>query len=324
MQIACPTPAEHAAFLDLVNAEIRPGDGATRAWDDFPLALGESNLPWTLVARDDEGTIGAGLACLVRSFATSLGTVAVGGVGAVVTREEFRGQGLSRRLQEAMLAHLQRHNVPLAVLWSDRPEIYAGRGFVEAGWEHHLLLEGVEFPTPASLREYRGDDAETVGGLYAGHPWCTVREPGDARLLYGMPGTRGLVTVDDDDRALAAVFCGKGADFPDYVTEWSGPTEAVLALFGEARRRGWASRVLVPPGGEPLLNAAAARGGRWFAAPSGLWNVLDPALLRGMAAAAGVTPPADDGAVAWLGHVGGDGRSVPGALHVAVWGFDSV
>ncbi|MCP4572073.1 MAG: GNAT family N-acetyltransferase [bacterium] len=324
MQIACPSPAEHAAFRDLVNAEIRPGKGETRAWDDFPVILGEENRSWTLVARAPDGRLAAGLACLVRSFTTSLGILPIGGVGGVVTAQEFRGQGLSRRLQEAMLAHLHRHNVPLAVLWSDQPEIYAGRGFGPAGWEHHLLLEHVDLPVIDGAREYRPEDAEAVEELYASHPWRTVREPGDSRLLYGMPGTRGLVVADGDDRPVAAIFCGKGADFSGYVTEWSGEPWPVLGLFREARERGWASHVLVPPGGEKLLNAAAERGGRWFASVSGLWAVLDDRALRKAAEAADLAVPEDMVPAAWLGGVGDDGCSRPGLLHVAVWGFDSV
>ena len=59
----------------------------------------------------------------------------------------------------------------------------------------------------------------------------------------------GLVAVGEDESVLAAVFCGKGADFPNYVAEWSGPIGLVVALLGEARRRQWAQHVLVPPGG---------------------------------------------------------------------------
>lgn len=325
MQIACPSPAEHAAFREIVDAEIRPGDGGTRAWDDFPVILGEENRSWTLVARTPAGEVAAGLACLVRPFTTSLGTVPIGGIGGVVTLPAHRGLGLSRRLQESMLAHLHRHNVPLAVLWTDQPEIYAGRGFAAAGWEHHLLLDGVDLPPATGVRAFRDEDTEAVAALYGDHAWHTVREPGDAGRLYGMAGTRGLIAVEaGTERITAAVFCGKGADFPDYVTEWSGEDGAILGLFRVARERGWASRVLVPPGGEPVLNAVAEVGGRWFAAASGLWALLDPADLRRRTAEAGLEPPAEDTPAAWLGTVGDDGRSRPGVLHVAIWGFDSV
>ncbi|MBE0564735.1 MAG: GNAT family N-acetyltransferase, partial [Krumholzibacteria bacterium] len=266
MQIATATAGDHAGFRALVDAEIRPDRAKTHAWDDFPLVLDPANAPWTLVARAPDGSVAAGLAALIREHTTTLGPLRVAGLGSVVTRPEFRGQGLSTALQEAMLAKLERQDVPLAVLWTDRPEIYAGRGFAAAGWEHHADLGGVSFtaaPPELAVRTYRPADAEAVAALFARHPWRTVRQPGDAARLYGMPGTRGLVAEDPAGRVIAAVFCGKGADFPGYVPEWDGPPQAVLPLLAEARQRGWAEAVLVPAGGETLLERLAALGAGW-------------------------------------------------------------
>lgn len=324
MHIANPGPGQHAGFRSLVNAEIRPDHGDTSAWDDFPLILDPSNAAWTLVALDDDGNVAAGLAALIREFTTNCGRITVAGLGSVVTRPDCRGQGLSRALQEEMVACLRRKNVPLAVLWTDQPEIYAGRGFTTAGWEHHVLMDGAELPTGGAVRDYEPADAPAVGALYGAHPWRTVRLPGDDALLYGMPGTRGLVGTDPDGRVAAACFCGKGGDFPDYVTEWSGPVERVLPLLGTAVQRGWASRILVPSGGEPLVEALAARGAGWVAQPSGQWCVLDAPDLARRLTEAGLEPPQGDDATSWLGHVGDDGTLHPGPLHLAVWGFDSV
>jgi GNAT superfamily N-acetyltransferase len=257
-----------------------------------------------------------------------LGRLAVAGLGSVVTRPGFRGRGLSTALQNAMLERLRRQDVPLAVLWTDQPEIYAGRGFAAAGWEHHADLAGVAWPpAPPDLvvRAYADTDAAAVAALYAGHRWRTVRAPGDDGRLYGMPGTRGLVAVDPAGAVVAAVFSGKGADFPGYVPEWDGPVAAVMALLAEAWRRGWAEAVLVPAGGEALLEALAARGAGWAVQPSGQWCVVRPDLLAAAAATAGVRPPAaGDRAAAWLGAPDGQGGVRPGVLAAAVWGFDSV
>ncbi|MFN2372010.1 MAG: GNAT family N-acetyltransferase [Candidatus Krumholzibacteriia bacterium] len=328
MQIAIATAGDHAGFRALVDAEIRPDRAKTHAWDDFPLVLDPANAPWTLVARAPDGSVAAGVAALIRDHTTSLGTLAVAGVGSVVTRPEFRGRGLSTALQNALLERLRRQDVPLAVLWTDQPEIYAGRGFAAAGWEHHADLAGVAWP-PAppglTIRAYAGTDAPAVAALYARHRWRTVRQPGDDRRLYGMPGTRGLVAVDGTGAVVAAVFCGKGADFPGYVPEWDGPCDAVLALLAEAHGRRWVEAVLIPAGGEALLEALAARDAGWAVQPSGQWCVVRPDLLAAAAAAAGVAPPAAaEQAAAWLGAPDGQGGVRPGVLAAAVWGFDSV
>ena len=147
MQIASITPDRHAEFLALVDAEIRPDRAKTHAWDDFPLILSPDNAVWTLVATAADGALTGGLACLIREMATSCGNVPVAGIGSVVTRPENRGQGLSTALQNALLERLRRKNIPLAVLWTDQPEIYAGRGFVQAGWELHIVKSHLSYST---------------------------------------------------------------------------------------------------------------------------------------------------------------------------------
>lgn len=326
MEIAGLTVAQHADYLALVNAEIRPEDATTRAEDDFPLALGTANLEWQLGAWDGQGRLAGGLAVLVRPFATNCGPVAVGMVGSVVTRPDCRGEGLSGRLQAEALARLRRHGVPLAALWTDRPEIYAGRGFVPAGWEWHVALDGVELPSPtasSSVRAYEPADAAAVAALHEAHAWRTLRERGDAEVLYGMPGTRGLVALAGGAPA-AAVFCGKGADFAGYVAEWNGPAHLVLGLLATARAKGLADAVLVPPGGEALAAELGARGGQPVAQAAGCWAVVCADRLDAVVAAAGLPSPAPAAdARAWLGGIDERGCVAPGPLTIAVWGLDS-
>lgn len=329
MQIASITPARHAEFLDLVNAEIRPDRAKSNAEDDFPLILSSENADWILVTSSADGRIAAAVSCLIRDMQTSCGSVPVAGIGSVVTRPEFRGRGLSSTLQNAMLDKLRRKNVPLAVLWTDKPEIYAGRGFVAAGWELHIDLAEASLPQEQlpgfRIRPYEIRDASAVGALYDRHPLRTVRHPGDAAVLYGMKGTSGLVATGEDDTALAAVFCGKGADFSEYVAEWSGPVSLVEGLLAEARRRGWARYVLVPAGHEVLVSRMAARGARIFAQTSGYWAVLQPDRLGKYLQAAGVGAPVPlTDPRELLGSVDTDGQPQGGLIGIGIWGLDSV
>ncbi len=326
MEIAGLTVAQHADYLALVNAEIRPEGATTRAEEDFPLALGVANLEWQLGIVDAEGRLAAGLAVLVRRHATSCGDLAVGMVGSVATRPDCRGRGLSARLQAAALERLRARGVPLAALWTDRPEIYAGRGFVPAGWEWHVPLADVALP-PADrgtrIRAFTPADVSDVSRLHDLHPWRALREPGDAGLLYWMAGTSGLVAVAGD-RPQAAVFCGKGADFEGYVAEWDGPPSAVLPLLAAARASGLAAAVLVPPGGEALLRELAARGARPEPRFGACWCIVCPDLLAAAARRTGACPPPDvKDAAAWLGGVEPDDRVRPGPVTLAVWGLDS-
>lgn len=329
MQIARVGESEHAEFLALVNAEIRPDRAKTNAWDDFPLILGLENLSCQLVCRAADGRLAGGIACLIREFTTSCGPVAVAGIGSVVTHPDFRGKGVSSALQNEMLQVIRGKNVPLAVLWTDQPEIYAGRGFTPAGWEIHVDLAEMQPPGPVAgvvaVREFRPEDCPAVEALYREHTLRTLRLPGDSRNLYTMPGTRGLVATDPAGQVLAAVFCGKGADFPGYVAEWDGPLALVKMLLAEARQRCLADKVLVPAGCEDLVNELVDLGAAWIVLPSGSWRILDPEPLGALVAAAGEVPPDDPSdPVAWLGGVDESGHPLVGPVSVAVWGFDSV
>lgn len=328
MDFAPLSPAQFTEYLALVDREIRPAGAATHPWEDFPVILGQDNRAGILaVIKKDE--VVAGAACLVRQFHSSCGAIPVAGIGCVVTRPDFRGRGYSRDIQTALITRLAAANIPLAVLWSDKPEAYAGRGFRPAGWEFHVDMKdcdpGSGFPTGFQCRPYDDQDAEAVSALYERHLLRTQRHPGDSARLYGMPGTSGLVCVGLGDAVVAAVFCGKGADFPDYVCEWSGPQGLVMPLLDEAVGQGLARHVLVPPGGENLAEALTRRGAVATATTSGLWAVTQPDQLSRYLESTGHGAPSDPtDPVEILGTVGEDQVVAPGALNLAVWGFDSV
>jgi len=333
MQIDRVQETEHAEFLSLVNAEIRPDRAKTTAWDDFPLILGQGNRDCQLVCRAPDGRLAGGIACLIRDLKTNCGNVKVAGIGSVVTHPEYRGKGLSTALQNEMLTLIRGKNVPLAVLWTDRPEIYAGRGFFPAGWEIHAHLDDfrlpLDFRLPPRIRDFRPEDTARVEELYSDHPLHTIRRSGDSAVLYGMPGTRGLVAVDEEDQVQAAVFCGKGADFPLYVAEFGGPQELVLHLLARAKELGLARNILLPPGQEEMVNTLVSLGASWSATSSGYWNILDRKMLGAIVARSGQESPRPGQdpareATAWLGGVDGQGQPFPGPLTLAVWGFDSV
>ncbi|MEZ4388776.1 MAG: GNAT family N-acetyltransferase [Candidatus Krumholzibacteriia bacterium] len=286
--------------------------------------MGPRNLAGQFALKDATGFV-AGLAALVRPCLSSAGEVLVAGIGSVVTRPDRRGQGLSSQLQRAVLERLAERGAALAVLWTDRPEIYAGRGFGPAGWEYHLDLGGLRvaesWPADADVVALGGGDAERLAGLYAQHPLRTLRQPEDHASLYGMPGTRA-VGLERGGRLVAYACCGKGEDFPDYVAEWGGAPEPALALLAHVARCGLAGRALVPAGREDLLELATARGAGFAAVPSGLWAVLRPDLLAQLAGPVPADHEREPGA--WLGRLAADGTPHPGCLQVSIWGLDSV
>lgn len=329
MSIVTVTAADRAEFLNLVDAEIRPDHAKTNAWDDFPVILGASNSQWQLIYKTEDGTIAGCIACLIRDHQTSCGVIPVAGVGSVVTHPEFRGKGISTALQNEMMARLKGKNIPLGVLWTDQPEIYAGRGFKAAGWEIHASISELTIPddldSAFSIRAFEARDSEAVQNLFDDHPFRTLRETTDGSAYYTMPGTRGFVVVGAQDEILAAAFCGKGGDFPDYVTEFSGSAKLLPFLFQYLNGQGLASQVLLPPGSEDLVNTLVDLGSSWMTIPSGLWVVLDSEFLSTAVQKYGAEVPKTlDNPTAWLGSVNPQGMPSIGPVSLAIWGFDSV
>lgn len=327
MVIRTVRPEEYGDFIAFLNAGMRPKSASTRADEDFPVVLSPENLAGMWGCRDERGWL-TGLTVLTRTFTTTAGEVRVAGIGSVVTRPDRRGQGLSGRLQAHVMSWLADQEVPLAVLWSDQPEIYSGRGFLAAGWEYHVDLTAARLDDAlhgtGEIRPYQERDLADVSRLYAQHPLRTLRRPGDDARLYGMCGTRGLVL--ETSRGLAAyAFCGKGEDFPGYVAEWGGPAHLVLPVLAVARDRGLAQRVLVPAGRGDLVAAAVRKGAGVDLWPSGLWAVLRQDILARLAPAAENSTAGDSADPrTWLGSPGTGDRPVVGRLNLAVWGFDSV
>ena len=323
MTIRTVRPGEQSRLLALVESGLRRPGSPTGPADDFPLALGEANRDWQLVVEENDEFLAA-LVCLVRPCVTSAGELPVAAIGSVVTAASSQGGGLSRRLQQDILARLGERGVPLAVLWSDRPELYSARGFAPAGVEFHVDLDGwrgPDAPPGAVVRPYAPRDTAAVAVLHARHPYRTRRAPGDDALLYGMPGTRGWVLEPFAGAAVTAyAFCGKGQDFPGWILEWGGTVSAVAILVAHLRAQAGARWLLAPQGAEELAAGLAAAGARVVARASGLWCVTNAPRLAVLAG--GAAP--DTVAAAWLGGVDESGQPRPGPLRLAVWGFDSV
>ncbi len=314
---------ERSRLLALVESGLRRPGSPTGPADDFPLALGEMNRDWQLVVEENDEFLAA-LACLVRPCVTSAGELPVASIGSVVTAVSSRGRGLSRLLQAEILARLGERGVPLAVLWSDSPELYSSRGFAPAGVEFHVELDGwrgPEAPPDAVVRPYGQGDGAAVAALHARHPYRTRREPGENALLYGMPGTRGWVLEPFAGAAPAAyAFCGKGQDFPGWILEWGGEPSAAAVLVAHLRAHAAARWLLAPQGAEEMAAGLAADGARVVAHTSGLWCVTSAPRLATLVGGAA----RDSTACAWLGGVDESGLPQPGPLRLAVWGFDSV
>lgn len=241
------------AFLDACFG--RPDGRSLRR--DFPTALAEENHPYHYVL-ESEGRWVSAASALVRDWKTSQGPVRTACVGCFSTPPNERGKGFSRRLQSAMIRSLEAEGVDWLALWTDRPELYAGRGFHAAGQELHGLLTDVPWPqvgADETVRKAGLMDVPAMHALYLRHTLRAQRPPEHLAAHLTPPSTEAFV-LERRGRIEAYCCVGKGEDFPGFVVEYGGAADAVHVLWGEARRRG-AEQVLVPKGADVYLEGRA-------------------------------------------------------------------
>ena len=265
-------PEENASFVAFVDACFgRPQGRSLRR--EFPAALDPLNHRHHFVGRVGQRMVCAATA-LVRDWVTSAGTVRAAAVGCFSTDAVYRGQGLSARLQEQLLHALASEGVQWAVLWTDQPGRYAGRGFVACGRERHGALESVIWPRPERgqrVRRVRLDDAPALLELHRLHPWRVERTLEDVGAHLD-PGCSEVLVLEQADQIRAYAGIGKGEDFPGYVADFAGSPEHVHVLWGLAQRGG-ARAVLLPAGSDSYL-CGSARAMRGFEQPAGMVRQL--------------------------------------------------
>ncbi len=235
---------EYGAAGLLIDRAMRPGGGMSMA-EDFPLLVGPCSRSTRLVVRDGRRLVAHG-AYLVHEIVDAAGTnrLRLGNVGAVCVAPEERGRGLGRRIVEALLEHADEEGLDGVILWTDKPEFYARFGFTPAGEERCFrvsrdVLEGVG---ATAAREVRPEDVLRLLEIRRKDPLWVRRSFGEARMLFSLPGSVGLVApVEGLPEAYLVV--GKGLDFPGTIAEWGGPAETVRAMLAWVFREGMAERL---------------------------------------------------------------------------------
>ncbi len=245
-------PGEFAAVEALIRDSfgVRTGAGPGK---DFPTAMHPSNHDHIYV-----GEISGQLVCaatvLIRLWHTSVGPRLTACLGSFATPTAWRGRGYSAALQQYILGDLNDSGVDWALLWTDRPEVYRGRGFAALGYEQHGRIDGCHWPQSdpgGFVRRADPLDAPQLLELYEGHDLRAQRTQTDM-LAYIDPTVSQTFVVERGGRVLAYASLGKGRDFAGYVHEYAGPVDLVHMLWGKAVEHG-AQFVLVPQGAERYM-----------------------------------------------------------------------
>lgn len=242
-----PRETEYHQVLDFLNQELRP-DSKWSLASEYPTALSLSNIHNIRIITDDQKVLSHAVMkpLIIR---TPLVLLKAGAIGSVVTAEDHRNQGLSKKILEDCLDECRRQECDIAILWTNLYEFYQKMNFELAGSENSFVIEQ-EFQAPnANLRYMKTNQvaAEAIARLYTQHTVTSVRNAEDIRKFLQIPKTIVYTAWDSTGQLVAYAVEGKGADLTGYIHEWGGSVSNLLSLFSHIRKeRGTAFTVIAP------------------------------------------------------------------------------
>lgn len=208
----------------------------------------------------------------------------IGMIGNVYTEPARRGLGLASACIGACVEDARQLGLPLAILWSDAWDFYRRLGFLPAGRETQLTLDG-----PVLVRAWTSQTSISVGPphpgdwsrleeLYARKPQHARRRPGDLERLAAAPATR-LRVARIAGQIVGYAAAGRGDDFQGVVHEWAGEDDAVIACLHYLHGEAGVGTILCGPEEEPLTARLREAGAAAHTGCFGLIRLLDAGTL---------------------------------------------
>lgn len=247
--------------LPQLNEWLLPGQfyGAQHTWPQLYRSDGDGMF-FALTEADEHGgpRLVSHCACRVETLFAGERRLRTGLLGSVATAPEDRGHGHASRVLDAALAAL----APLTdvvLLWAERPELYARKGFVDGAEERCLLLARRPRRAVDAVRLATIADHQALHALHERKPLRIARSLRTMSTLLTTPGMTTAV-LERDGAIVAYACCGKGADLQGHWHELGGddgdlaellPTAMHLAEQVEAV-------VIVPPYRRSLAAALGA------------------------------------------------------------------
>jgi predicted N-acetyltransferase YhbS len=190
-----------------------------------PGALERSRLVWK------DGSIVSSATLYPVSAVTPSRRLELAIIGAVATRDDCRGQGLStrvmRELEDQALA-LGRDGI---VLWSDKQEFYQRFGFAPAG--RQLVYALAELAPPDGSvggKLIQGWDWSSVRAIYQRHQRRVDRAEDYWTAIRRVRSCTRVQWISESGEVLAYLGFDRGHDLRGVIHEWGGEAPALHAL----------------------------------------------------------------------------------------------
>jgi hypothetical protein len=249
----------------------------------------------------------------------------LGLISLVYTEPSARGMGLASRCVEACLEALRDRDRTLALLWSDRPNLYRRLGFCLSGTERVFRVEPTDLRGDAGLEfDLAGPtDWPHLAELYAAKGLRALRSADALPQCAAAPATT-LLVARRRGATVAYAALGRGDDFPGVIHEWAGDAAGVLGcaeVFARANREHGGVALLAGPEQDPVTRALVARGNQPAIGPLGWMRLLS---RRALERDLGTRLPDDDEPRLLESCFGSPTQANAPLAPFYLWGFDSI
>ncbi len=203
--------------------------------DEYPSVFCESNRK-NIRVIEENGKILSHAVWKPLHIKSQLGVFKIAAIGSVVTHEDYRQQGLSKKIIQECIDAAIEEDCDFAILWSDLYEFYQKMNFFLAGNELIASIDKRLEVEPLGLHFQNSNQVapEAILKLFQKHSVFSMRSLEDVRRYLQIPNSR-VYTAWHNNEIQAFAVEGKGADLNGYIHEWGGNVKPLLNLLNYIR-----------------------------------------------------------------------------------------
>ena len=224
---------EHPAAMRFVDSIFRPDNPGAMA-KGYPHVLDKDNIEnMRVIVKDGE---------VISHTAVYLSTVMsrdlefkMGGISAVGTHPDYRGQGLAGSVMRDCIEVMRDRGCHLSFLWTDLYDFYREFGYEPAGSFSMFKPDASVLstaPTDCEVVDYIPEHLPEIIEIHDRESLRTVRTDKEYTTFFSLPRVRALVAVRGGSVSAYAVM-GLGRDLRGFMHDWGGEPRDLLRLARE-------------------------------------------------------------------------------------------